>query len=760
MPSRLKLLIVLCLVLGVVPEGRTQEKYKDPELTPKQREHWAFQSIKRPTLPKPHPLPNGEKWGGTHPIDQFVLQCLQADNLTPSGEADRRTLIRRLALDLTGLPLSPDDVEAFLNDREGNAYERLVDRLLASPHFGERQAQLWLDVVRFAESNGFELDADRPHAWRYRDYVIESFNADKPYDQFIREQLAGDELAQGQSPRVAAPLWIATGMHRCGPVHMVSGNLDGAVLRQERLTEMVAGVSAAFVGLTVGCARCHDHKFDPISAGDYYRLQAFFGPVEYVDVDLSTDEQRLARKARAEELNTLIGPIKKQIQAIDSPYRAQLTQHKRMALEAHYRVALETPSEKRTLEQKKLVAETGPLLKVTWDEVLAALSANDRVKRAGLRARLHELEARMPAPNPAAWAIKTVGDAPQTFVLKRGDPHRKTAAVGMSVPRVLNGESQAFTTRLQLAEWLTDTKHPLTARVIVNRIWQSHFSRGIVATPNDFGTRGDRPTHPELLDWLATELIEKKWSLKEIHRLIVTSATYRQVSTTEQGAKLDPENRLLWRMNRKRLDAEVIRDSLMAVTGQLNRQLGGASVRVPLEPEVYDLIFTEDEPDGLWLVTPDPAQHTRRAIYLFNKRNVRLPLFEAFDQPDTLNTCSVRPVSTFAPQALIMMNGPFVRKQALAFSQKLIQEFGGNSDATIAALFQRALGRPVQPEERRLAVDFLEEQRSLILPRLAFRLPWSFDQHAPSLAEVVARERALVELIVVLCNMHEFVYRP
>jgi len=300
----------------------------------------------------------------------------------------------------------------------------------------------------------------------------------------------------------------------------------------------------------------------------------------------------------------------------------------------------------------------------------------------------------------------------------------------------------------------------LTARVIVNRLWQHHFGRGLVGTPNDFGTRGEKPTHPELLDWLATELVEKKWSLKHIHRLMVTSATYRQAATTSQGAAADPDNKLLWRMNRRRLEAEAIRDAILTAAGTLNPAVGGVSVKVPLEPEVYDLIFTEGEPDGLWPVTPDAAQHTRRSLYLFNKRNVRLPMFEAFDQPDTLNSCAFRPVSTFAPQALILMNGPFVRDQGKALAAALAKEAGPDAGKQIDALYRRALGRAPRAEESRLARAFLDAQAGTIRDRLRARQPIGLDPATLPPGADLARVRALADLCVVVFNTHEFVYVP
>ncbi|MBX9580229.1 MAG: DUF1549 and DUF1553 domain-containing protein [Gemmataceae bacterium] len=759
--TRLAPLAVVCLA-AVVPAVRGDD-YEDPEITPAERGHWAYQPVKRPPIPD-----IGDRLTAfSNPIDAFARAKLAEKGLRPSPEADRLTLIRRVTLDLTGLPPTPAEVEAFLKDDRPDAYERVVDRLLASPHFGERQAQHWLDVVRFAESNGYEMDGDRPHAWRYRDYVVRSFNADKPYDMFLTEQVAGDELAAGKDPRECADLWAATGMHRCGPVHVVSGNLDKEMVRQEVMTEMVNGLGAAALGLTMGCARCHDHKFDPLSQGDYYRLQAYFAGTQYADVNLATDEEKTAREAVVAGLEAEAGPLKKRVEAIDAPYRAKVGAAKRAALEPKYRDALDTPKGKRTAEQKMLAGEAETLIKVSWDEILDGMSGPDKTERAALRERLHAIEARTPPPTAAAWAIKNDGE-PKTHVLKRGSTKHKWGAVGPAAPRVLVSADAEAKTRTQLARWLTRPDHPLTARVMVNRLWQQHFGRGIVGSPNDFGTRGDRPTHPELLDWLAAEFVEPTkptdscpwakgadpWSLKRMHRLMVTSATYRQASAPRPD---DPENKLFSHMPRRRLEAESLRDSVLSAAGTLNPKAGGPSVRVPLEPEVYDLIFTEGEPDGLWPVTPDATEHVRRSIYLLAKRNVRLPLFEAFDQPDTLNSCAARPVSTFAPQALILMNGPFVQEQGRAMARSLVREAGDDPAKQLAALYRRTLGRSPTDAEAKLGREFLVGQGVVI--REAGPTRSLFGAKLP-LSDDEVRTRALADLCVVLFNTTEFVTRP
>ena len=733
------------LMLAVVARVRAADpSYSDPELTAADRAHWAFVPPKRPAVPE----------GADNPIDAFIRAKLAEKKLTPAPEADRATLIRRLTFDLHGLPPTPDEVAAFVEDKAATAYEKVVDRLLASPHFGERWAQHWLDLVRFAESNGFEIDADRPHAWKYRDYVIKSFNDDKPYDRFLTEQLAGDLLAKDKTGPDAEGLWVATGMHRCGPIQVVAGNVDPAENRQEQLTEMVNGVGSAVLGLTLACARCHDHKFDPLSAGDYYRMQAFFAGAKYRDVDFSTKAERDAFNAATAEVKAKLKPLKAKVAELDAPYRAKVREAKLAKQSEAIRTAVATPADKRTAEQKKLVKDAEPVLKVTWDEVLDGMSPADLATRAGWKTEMEKIEAALLPPPSAAWAVAADKTDPPTHVLKRGDVKKKLSAMPPGFVRVAAATAGEPKTRLDLAKWLTDPAHPLTARVMVNRLWQHHFGRGIVNSPNDFGTRGDAPTHPALLDWLAVALTEptsrdrqgaseKPWTLKRLHKLMVMSKTYRQVSDMPVSAEAkaaDPENALLGRMTRRRLDAEAIRDALLTASGELNRATYGRSVRVPLEKEVYDLLFTEDEPDGLWRVTPDARQHARRSLYLFAKRNVRQPLLEAFDQPDTLGPCAARGTSTFAPQALILMNGPVGREAAAKLAERVAS--AKTPAERVTAIYARALGRPPRADEAKAAVAFLASQAELLKAEKA----------------ADPDRLALIDLCLAVFNVSEFVY--
>jgi hypothetical protein len=718
------------------------------------------------------------------PVDAFILARLEQAGLEPSPPAERATLLRRVTFDLTGLPPTPAELDDFLNDHRLDAYARVVERLLASPHYGERWAQHWLDVVRYAESNGYEVDGERPHAWHYRDYVIRAFNDDKPYNRFVTEQLAGDLLWKDEGGRMKdekqdrpvsdssfilhpssfEPL-VATGFNRCGPVHIVSGNTDPEVNRQEVLTEMTGAVGSTFLGLTIGCARCHDHKFDPISQADYYRLQAFFAAAKPTEVDMAADSERKAYEQRTKALQAQMAPLRKRIADLENPYRQLLIEIKKAFLEPAYLEALDVPAAKRTPEQKKLAEHAAILIKVTWDELVRAMSPEDRARRAQWRAQLHALEAQMPPPPAQAWAIADDPQVPPTFVLKRGDPKRKGKQVQAGLPEILTQAAPPTTAkpvpnRLDLARWLTQPDHPLTARVLVNRLWQHHFGRGLVATPNDFGLRGTPPSHPQLLDWLACECVAHGWSLKHMHRLLVLSNMYQQSSRPAAGTaakSIDPDNRLLWRMNRHRLEGETLRDSVLAVTGALNAKMGGPMVRIPLEPEVLELIFTEGEPDGVWHVTPDAQEHRRRSIYLFAKRNVRLPLFEAFDQPDTLTSCPVRPVSTFAPQALILLNGPFMQEQSKLFAGRLLRDCGTNVNHLIEQAYRRALARAPRAVEVGMARAFLHDQADLLRGRLAkgqrLRVPPGVPESVdPALAAAVA------DFCLALLNRNEFLY--
>ncbi len=671
--------------------------------------YWAFQRVTKPAVPNVK-----SQWIRT-PIDAFILESLRAHTLQPSPALDRVLLIRRVTYDLTGLPPTPEEVSAFLNDRSPRAYEKVVDRLLASPHYGERWATKWLDIVRYADTNGFELDKDRPHAWRYRDYVVASFNTDKPFTRFIQEQIAGDEMFPGSKEAL-----VATGYLRAGSEHIVSGNIDPAESRQEVLTEIATAVGQNFLALTVNCARCHNHKFDPISQADFYRLQAVFAGAAGKDVEIATAEEKADWEKADAAYKLRIKPVQEALTQLAKPWEDQIRAARRANLESSLLEALKTPKEKRSDAQKVLAKNAEAQINPEWDEVVAAMPDDVKAERARLRERLHEIEFTEPDPLPTAYAFVNTGEpAPQSWVLRMGDPHSKLDPVDPAVPRVLQASlefpASSPNRRTALAQWISATDNPLTARVMVNRIWQFRMGQGLVRTPNDFGVMGDKPKQRALLDWLAAEFMDRGWSVRQIDRLIVTSNVYRQSSVHPAApkAKVDSDNRLFWRMNRKRFDAEMIRDAALSVAGTLNPQLGGRPVRIPIEPEVYDLIFTESERDGLWPVHPDKRVQNRRGLYLYNKRSVRLPLFSAFDQPDAITSCPVRPVSTHALQALSLFNSSFMHEVAADFAKRLESSCGANRSCAIQTAWKLALSRPPRPVEARLARTFLNSSGTL-----------------------------------------------
>lgn len=712
--------VALALTAGVFAAGVD----KDDAWVAPRRNFWSFQKPVRPEVPK-----TAGDWVRT-PVDAFVLELLREKKLTPSAEIDKEHLLRRVTLDLTGLPPTPGEVELFLRDKSPDAYEKVVDRLLASPHYGERWGQRWLDVVRYADTNGYELDADRPHAWRYRDYVVESFNSGKPYSRFVEEQIAGDEMFPGDARAL-----IATGFHRAGPIHLVGGNQDEEMNRQEVLTEMTGAIGAVYLGLTVGCARCHNHKFDPIPQSDYYRLQAVLAGTEGKDLPIATAEEKTAYEAAMKAYEDRLAPIKKEIEDIEKPYKAKLRAERIPKLELKFRQALAIPKDQRNAEQKTLAKEAEDQIKVSWDELVAALNPEDKERRAGLRKQMHLIEYDKPDPPRTAYAVVNMEKPPVSHILKVGDHKKKLDPVEPGVLRVLpdavpvpvapNGR------RAALAKWLTNPTHPLTARVMVNRIWQFRMGTGIVATPNDFGTLGTRPSNQKLLDWLATEFVARNWSVKAIDRLIVMSSVYRQVTTEDPAkAKIDADNKYYWRMNRRRLEGEAIRDSMLAVSGLLNPKLGGKPILAPIEPEVYDLIFTESEPDNLWPVDRDHTQYYRRSIYLLNKRTVRSPMLANLDQPDAMSSCPVRPVSTHALQALSLINSDFAQEQSAGLAKRLERECAADRTCQVNRAYLVALARSPKPAEREMARQFFNKGGKL------------------------------ADFALAMLNRHEFVYIP
>lgn len=684
---------------------------------------WAYKPATRPAVPKT-PNPNHQ---ARNPIDSFLLKKLSEKSLKLAPEADRRTLVRRLYFDLIGLPPTPEEIDAFVADRSPDAYEKLVDQLLASPRFGERMAEWWLDVVRYAESDGFNSDAFRPNAWRYRDYVIKSFNADKPFDRFVQEQLAGDELFPNDPDAL-----IATGYLRHFPDEYNAVNLEQR--RQEILNDITDTTGAAFLGITLGCCRCHDHKTDPIEQRDYYRIQAFFAGMWPVDAPLiSPEKRRDIEKARAEwEAKT--ADVRAAIEAIEKPYRDKERMRQRRRFPVEYAHLLDVRKEERTPLEKQLGAMIEKQVNARAD-VSKSIKGKEKEDYDRLKAKLAELSKTKPVEPPAALAMSDLDTPPPTHLLKRGNwrnPAKEELAPGfLSVVNSRDAEVKPLGDkpgrRAALATWIASKDNPLTARVIVNRLWQHHFGRGIVATSGDFGVSGERPTHPELLDWLAGELSSQGWSLKRIHRLIVTSAAYRQSAHgDEEARKADPENKLLWQFPRRRLDGEALRDAMLAVSGRLNLKAGGPSVFPEIPPELKAA-------GAPWKVTPDVRERDRRSVYVFVKRNLRYPLFALFDAPDRNETCSRRFTTTTPPQALTLLNDALVLGFAKDFAVRVTNEAGAEPEKVVDRAFRIAIGRAPKSNELETMLGFLKE-------------------HKGTSAE------ALVDLCHALLNLNEFLY--
>jgi mono/diheme cytochrome c family protein len=669
-------------------------------ITEKDRQFWSFIKPVRPGLPKV----KDRRWIRNE-IDAFVLSKLEQNGLSPDRAASPRELLRRVYFDLTGLPPSPGETAEFLKNPSEAAYAKVIDRLLASPHYGERWGRHWLDLARYADSGGYEFDYDRPHAWRYRDYVIRSFNEDKPYNRFIIEQLADDQL-DGVDVKANPESLIPTGFVRNGPT---VDNADNEETRMDELDDMVTTTSSVFLGLTVGCARCHDHKYDPIPQRDYYRMQAIFFPFQKTEAVMVSKDEEAVHKARNKEIDEQVKPFLRKIAAIEEPVRQKLLEEK---TEFHVRLAeMSSGFEGKTKEQyrEETAKRFARDVKLQPEEIEALLSPEDLKARKELQNEIDKINRTRPKPLPAVMGVTDKGDPAKAYLLKRGDWRNKGEEVQPGLPQVLAGDVDLDprNRRRQLAEWIASADNPLTARVAVNRIWQYHFGKGVVKTPSDFGATGDRPSHPELLDWMATEFVKRGWSWKAMHRLILLSNTYRQSSRfDEQAAAKDPENRLLWRMNPRRLEAEPLRDSVLAVSGKLNREMFGPGIYPRIDP---DVINTGSRPR--WpLDAKDDHGTWRRSVYIFVKRSVLLPLIEVFDCPATVVSGPTRAVSTVSPQALALMNNEFVLQQAVFFAERVAKEAGADRRAQVVRAFEIALNRTPNAKEMEWSLSFLKSQ--------------------------------------------------
>ena len=897
----------------LAPAGlQADEPYGRRQFEADVRDHWSFQSLRRP----PVPSVDDPAWT-RNPIDAFVLSRLREAGLKPAPPAPRTTLLRRVYLDLIGLPPTPVELDAFLGDTSPAAFEKVVDDLLSRPQYGERWARHWLDVVRYAETNGYERDGLKPQAWRYRDWVINAFNLDKPYDRFLIEQLAGDEV-----PRSNAETQIATTMLRLGPWD--DEPADPLADRFDQLDDIVAATSATFLGVTLRCARCHDHKFEPFSQKDYTRWQAIFAPLKRpqkdradLDRDLGPHEEVAAHQALVKQLDAESGEVEQQTRGLEfqvcqraaadgrlplarptrtlaatsqsegQPWRYTfdpqsdaswtaadfddaswksglggfgtqgtlgavvrtvwntaaiwlrreftydeqpfgelrllvehdddveiylngvpaasaagfITEYHEFPVAAAARAALrpgrnvlavhcrqttggqgidvgvmatldrpasepvaqlakELPADalkamttepaKRNDSQKKLLAKHAAAIKKLTREL--ATDA-ERGRFDDCDKQLAANKAKYPAPLTKGYVLYEEGpkgDASRVF--RRGDPRNPGDEVAPGFPAVLVDDSPAPPTptehstgrRLQLARWLTTSDHPLTARVMVNRLWQHHFGDGIVPSENDFGTAGAAPSNQPLLDWLASELIAGGWQIKRMHRLMVLSQTYQMASTSNPDAeKVDPAGALMWRFTPRRMEAESLRDTILAIGGQLNLAAGGPGVYPKISREVLE---TQSRPGDGWH-TSEPSQAARRSVYVFLKRTLLVPELEVLDFPSTEETCEQRVVSTVAPQALTFLNGEFIHEQAQAFAQRVAKEAGADNAARIERAYRLAFSRSPTENERAAVIEFLAKQQVQI----------EADSPGTSTAEAV-QLKALAALCLVLLNTNELAY--
>jgi hypothetical protein len=720
------------------------------------RNVWAFRKPARAPLPV-------VATRFTNPIDRFLEQTRAEKGLEPAPQADRNTLVRRAYMDLIGLPPTPAETAAFLADQSPRAWENLIDRLLDSPHYGERWGRHWLDVARYADSNGFEHDFDRPNAWRYRDYVIRAFNQDKPYNTFLAEQIAGDEL-----DHVTDDTMIATGFLR-SYAKVGYREKDNPNNRFDYLDDMIGTIGRGVLGLTVNCARCHNHKFDPISQKDYYALEASLNGYVETDYPLAPKDQVEAYEKKVAEINAQVAPLRQAIRQLEEPYRQRLAQEKYKKYPANVQRAIAIPEAGRTPGEALLAAQVIQTTSVSSTEIELAMTPEERGRKLALNEQIRTFESRRPKPLPLA-SIVTDGDyrftpdgpgdepapgkgvkhdaveggflfqgpgryqPPPSYFLIRGDPESRgpimqpgfIGVITSGNPPVEDPPANGRTSgrRRALAEWLGSPGNPLTSRVIVNRVWSHHFGRGIVPTLDNFGKMGEPPTHPQLLDWMAVEFMDRGWSVKQLHRLIMTSEAYRMSSQYQDSgaAARDPNDQYLWRYPIQRLDAEIVRDAIMAASGALDPTIGGPPVFPHIPAEILASMA-----GGIWKREEDGPQSWRRSIYVYRKRGLVFPMFEVFDLPDQNTSCGRRNVSTVPTQALTLLNDEFVLRQAKLFADRVKEAAPNDSARQIDLAYRIALSRSPREDEARLAADFL-------------------------------RKRSLADLTHVILNLNEFLY--
>ncbi len=691
-----------------------------PPVDDEAKRFWSFQPLARPT-----PLAVRRTDWVSNPIDTFVLARLEAAGLAPAAPAGKTSLLRRIYFDLIGLPPTPDEVAAFLADSSTNAYEKVVDRLLTSPQYGEHWARHWLDVVRYAESNSFERDGAKPFVWRYRDYVIRSFNDDKPYDRFVREQLAGDEL-----DTVTDETLIATGYYRLGPWD--DEPADPILALYDDLDDIVATTGQAFLGMTVNCARCHDHKLDPFPQKDYYRLLAFFhgikrfgvrAPATVAEASLRPIASAAEQAAQQKEIAAYkrdIAALTEKLKVVEDAVRPRLPGGERDDFEH---------------EQHRL-----PILRKHVPDLLSAKELDDYVAIWRQRDTRQKFA---PSALAQALCVTEIGPAPrETFILKRGNHQARGEQVEPGFPSVLTSaepdssrpkqDAKTSGRRRALADWIASPQNSLAMRVIVNRVWQYHFGRGIVRSANNFGYQGSPPTHPELLDWLGSEFVSGGLKLKPLHKLIVMSSTYRQAAL-HSSISIDAENDLLGHFDLRRLSAEELRDSILAVCGNLNGKMGGPSIYPEIPREV---LAGQSYPGWGWDLLCPPAERNRRSVYIHVKRSLAVPILTAFDAADTDGSCPVRFTTTQPAQALAMLNGDFLNDQAARLAADLRVQAGDDHAAQVTLALRRVMQRTPSAKEVERGVKFLATMR----------------------AKKLSPDDALRAFCLTALNLNEFVY--
>lgn len=749
--------LLSCAALAVVVCCAPGTPSKSPGwLASATAQDWPFTPLVSPLVP-----PEATHVEAEVGIDSYILaeQLKKGIDLAPT--ADRLTLIRRLTFDLTGLLPTPEECDDFLSNQAPDAYEQLVDRLLNSPAFGERWAQHWLDVVRYADTDGFKLDRTRTNAFRYRDYVIRAFNNDLPYDKFLQQQLAGDEL----SPQ-DMDAQIATGFLRLPPEEI--NGADYRQIRQELLDDITDVVGQSFLGLTFGCARCHDHKFDPISQREYFSLQAFFTPLIHQETQLIVDGSELERKyeAQLDRWEEATEKLRSTMETMISPLRAEIMSEVVPSLDDETQAAMRQDPAARDPRAKQLAALVEKQLEYRFGKMRRRLSEEKRAEYDKLTEQLAAFDSVRPQPLPMAMTATDVGSrAPATHCLDGGDYKKPGEEVQPGYPAVLSKDEPQIQPaadrpnstgrRAALARWLTQPNHPLTARVMVNRLWQHYFGQGIVGTPNNFGVMGEAPTNPHVLDHLAARLVTEGWQLKEIHRQIVTSHVYRQSSIAAQNShfekaeSVDPENELLWHAPLRRRDSESLRDSALIAAEDASMQMYGPAVL----PKLPDALHSDRYS---WDPTTEPSAHVRRSIYLFVRRNLQYPLFASFDHPNRVSTCAARPATIGAPQALLLLNGEFLRDTARRMAGDLFYETKGTPAEIVQQAYDRVFNRSPEPAELQSALTFLREQSQRIAQNgspAETSLPLPLPAHVPP-----AQAAAMVDFCQALMNSAEFVY--